>query len=394
MWCRVLAGLFFSLAGLPAVAAQAAGLPEVRGGPNNAVPACATPGRLTLYLQSRNKSPEPKFLDAAAAYQRHGTALGLRWDYAYFQMLLETNYLTFRRGSGRSDVSPAQNNFAGLGAVGGGAGESFPDVSTGALAHLQHLMLYAGEQVLDPVAERTRKVQQWGVLASWHKARRGPMGYGELVQHWAPSDASYADTLEGIAKKFYAEFCNLPDPGARAPQVQASARPPAVAGGAGVAATKGDPAGSGGRFEVLKNAESPVARSALGAGALIDKPPALAPVPPAAVANEPAAARPDLPAKPSNTAALVPPSSGAPGAASAGGKCNVWTASYGGGKALIIKSVSGDNINYTVLEVTAANAAQELQSYIKLYAQGGSRIAEFPDQAKALDKAFELCPEG
>lgn len=52
---------------------------------------------------------------------RRGEDLGLRWDYAFFQMAIETNYLSFRREGGRrSDVRPSQNNFAGLGATGNG----------------------------------------------------------------------------------------------------------------------------------------------------------------------------------------------------------------------------------------------------------------------------------
>jgi len=53
-------------------------------------------------------------------------------------MLHETNWLKFG-----GDVQPRQNNFAGLGVTGGGvAGLSFPDVRTGALAHVQHLKAY------------------------------------------------------------------------------------------------------------------------------------------------------------------------------------------------------------------------------------------------------------
>jgi hypothetical protein len=85
---------------------------------------------------------------------RHGEELGLRWDYAFFQMLLETGNLTYK-----GDVKPDQNNFAGLGATGRGArGEKFPDISTGVRAHLQHVLMYAGEKVENPVAERTRNI--------------------------------------------------------------------------------------------------------------------------------------------------------------------------------------------------------------------------------------------
>ena len=88
---------------------------------------------------------------------RHGEALGIRWDIAFFQMIFETGALRFG-----GDVRPCQNNFAGLGASGGGAhGESFGDVSTGVKAHLQHLLMYSGEHIDDPAirtgAERYRQ---------------------------------------------------------------------------------------------------------------------------------------------------------------------------------------------------------------------------------------------
>ena len=42
-------------------------------------------------------------------------------------------------------MKPEQNNFAGLGATGGGeSGESFKDIETGVRGHIEHLLLYAG----------------------------------------------------------------------------------------------------------------------------------------------------------------------------------------------------------------------------------------------------------
>jgi hypothetical protein len=76
-------------------------------------------------------------------------------------MLLETNYLSYKTGSGRwGDVDPKQNNFAGIGTTGGGVpGDSFPDVSSGVLAQMQHLVAYSGERVSNPLARRTREKQ-------------------------------------------------------------------------------------------------------------------------------------------------------------------------------------------------------------------------------------------
>jgi type II secretory pathway pseudopilin PulG len=81
-------------------------------------------------------------------------------------------------------------------------------------------------------------------------------------------------------------------------------------------------------------------------------------------------------------------------AASKSGKCKVWTASYGGQRAIIIKAVTDGTTNYTVLDVNDPNESREVDAYIAAYAKGGEKVATFPNQAKALDKAFELCPEG
>ena len=83
----------------------------------------------------------------------------------------------------------------------------------------------------------------------------------------------------------------------------------------------------------------------------------------------------------------VPPAKGS-------GKCKVWTASYGGQRAVIIKAKGTGTVNYTVLDVTEANEKREVDAYIAAYAKGGENVGTFPTQTKALNKAFELCPEG
>ena len=56
----------------------------------------------------------------------------------------QTNFLRFG-----GDVKPSQNNFSGLGAVGGGAeGASFPSARLGVRAQIQHLKAYASTEPL------------------------------------------------------------------------------------------------------------------------------------------------------------------------------------------------------------------------------------------------------
>ncbi len=75
-------------------------------------------------------------------------------------------------------------------------------------------------------------------------------------------------------------------------------------------------------------------------------------------------------------------------------RCRVWTASYGGQKAMIIQSVIDQVVNFTVLDVNEGSATREAEAFISAYAKNGKIAGMYGSQALALDKAFELCPEG
>ncbi|HXF55510.1 MAG TPA: hypothetical protein VNK52_15455 [Hyphomicrobiaceae bacterium] len=389
-------------------AAEAGTLPAVKSGPGNEVPACVTPGRLLDYLKDRNPSLEPRFREVPVAYMRHGEELNVRWDYAFFQMVVETGSLSFQRTKGRAgDVSASQNNFAGLGATGGVPGESFPDISSGVKAHLQHLLMYAGDTITDPVAERTRKVQEWGVLTSWQKTFKGPITYTDLARKWAPGSNAYAAMLEQVGKRFYDDFCSRPDP---EPQLVAEARkwrsdavtvaspaeptdsgPPERVSGADLARQaverarrEGETARSSLGFSPSAASASPAEQSPFqsllavvmpksGGEALAAQPPAASVQTVSVAGTRPAAAPPKA------TPAL---------------KCRVWTASYGGLKSVIIRSVADQQVNYTVLDVNEGTETREVEAYVAAYAKGGQKVAEFRNQSQALERAFELCPEG
>ena len=424
--------------------AWAGPVPAVRTSATNAVPACATPGRLTAYLKSRNDNLDPRFEKIAVEYMRHGERLGLRWDYTFFQMLLETGYLTFRGDGGRrGDVKPTQNNFAGLGATGNREpGESFPDVSTGVLAHLQHVLIYAGETVENPVAERTRKVQEWGILKSMQKRAKGAVTFAHLATKWAPG-SNYVAGIEAIAGRFRDGFCNAPDPHPEwiaeargqkpVPAAVAAAMPPAEPSPERVSG-----ADLAKRAIAEGKAENDNRAKGLGAGGLlaIGNAAANTATPPYSILNaprpdasasvddpqsgntDPEPARPGkaakVPARPDATqasatasaaGALLPRNSGktapdarpSPGAKAAAAptasKCRVWTASYGGQKALIIRVNGEKSTDYTVLDVNEGAERREAEAYIAAYAKGGAIEAEFANQTQALEKAFELCPE-
>src|SRR5512145_3444596 len=193
--------VFASLSAASAPAAPPE-LPEILTRPGNAVPACVTPGRLLAFLKMRNRELHQRYDGIATQYMRFGERFGIRWDFAFYQMVVETGALSYWRGTRAGDVRPEQLNFAGLGATGRGEhGESFKDIETGVRAHLEHVLLYAGRPVDNPVAERTRKVRQWGILTPWQKAFTRPITFADLATRWAPGNRHYASALRAVAER-------------------------------------------------------------------------------------------------------------------------------------------------------------------------------------------------
>jgi hypothetical protein len=412
--------LLFVALTIQSSAALAADLPELLASPRNAVPECVTPGRLMAFLKLRNAQLDPRYDRIATEYMAQGEVLGLRWDYAFYQMVVETGALSYWRGNRSGDVRASQNNFAGLGATGRGVrGESFKDIPTGVRAHLEHLRLYAGKSVEDPVAERTRKVREWGVLTSWHRGFTRPITYTDLGAKWAPGTRVYGSLLRAVADRFHASLCSAPDPRPELLQEAraASGKGMAVARAADAAPSRLSEAEVVQRAVAQAKADGVDGRSALGAQ------PPREPGPPSApfkVLNAPASA-PDtagqakanvvdaLPAArstpkasdksaPRTAVAATLPAAKMPPAADAatppGTRCKVWTASYGGQKAIIIRSMADQMVNFTVLDVHEGSEEREAQAFIAAYAKNGSVAGEFPNQSQALVKAFELCPEG
>jgi hypothetical protein len=427
---RVLgAYLLIAVVSAPFHSASAKDLPGIKASAANAVPACATPGRLMAYLKSRNPDLDPRFESVATEYMRYGEQFGVRWDYAVYQMIIETGALSYGR-----DVKPKQNNFAGLGATGGGApGESFKDIASGVRAHLEHLLLYAGDRVDNPIAGRTRNVRDWGVLDKWHAKFKRPINFSDLAAQWAPGSRSYSRMLGAIADGFE-EFCSRPDPHPELVQ-EARAHNTAATDTKIAEAAPDRPSGADLARRAVDEgkAQATDQRLALGAQDLASRESSVT----FKMVNAPAS---EQGASPQTTGSLpiqVPPSANDTSAklkqpvakkakvqasskaaakaktgqppfqtASVAGivkphvppapvqKCRVWTASYGGQKALIIKSTTDKVVNYTVLDVNAGAEKREADAFISAYAKEGMIAGEFVSQAQALDKAFELCPEG
>jgi len=228
----MLVKLFLLLALLVASRDALAGsLPPILAAADNPVPACVTPDTLMEFIAARNAQRQPprkidqRFADLAAIYQRIGQCVarppeqcvGVRWDYAFFQMLIETSYLTFMRPDGTpASLPPQDNNFAGVGAtVSGKPGETFEDIATGVLAHLQHVLMYSTTRIPEPVAKRTRLVQD-DVQSIMRKLRR-PVTFTDLAREWTGTDQNtYGSDMQKIAEKYAGQFCRAPERSDRA----------------------------------------------------------------------------------------------------------------------------------------------------------------------------------
>jgi len=141
------------------------------------------------------ESPAPAFSVSpstlASYYVRYCGEVGLRADLLWAQMLHETGY-----GRYGGAVSGAQNNFAGIGATGGGEpGVSFPSAETGVMAHVAHMVAYV--YTVSPVA--------WAGPASDPRfdqvtPRGAATVLADLNGRWAVPGTSYGQRIEGIAR--------------------------------------------------------------------------------------------------------------------------------------------------------------------------------------------------
>jgi hypothetical protein len=306
----------------------------------------------------------------------------VRWDYAFFQMAVETNFLTYRTGNGSwGDVTPKQNNFAGLGTTGGGVpGDSYPDVTTGVLAQIQHLVAYSGEMVERPVAPRTREVQDKVVELS--RALHRPVTWRDLAGRWAV-DKKYGASIEFIAERYRARFCD------GAPEMQVAAN------------TRSEPSARQRTLaDLTSTASAQPSRPARGTAA---RGRALPPEEVLVVKDdaEPTSARDvrTATAAPVAQTGATPqdalrPLVQTPIPATRPRTCKVWTASYGGSRNVLIQTIVGEELHLTALQVLDGQEDELAANFIATHAIGGSRLGgDFPNREAALIRAFNICPQ-
>jgi hypothetical protein len=123
-------------------------------------------------------------------FKSFGEYYGIRGDVAFAQAVLETGYFRFT-----GDVRGGQNNFAGIGATGGGArGASFSTPEEGVLAHLQHLYAYATTAALPtkyPLVDPRFHLVNRGSATTWI----------DLNGKWAVPGSTYGQSILNIYRR-------------------------------------------------------------------------------------------------------------------------------------------------------------------------------------------------
>lgn len=145
--------------------------------------------QLQLFLRNNNETAIVQFPDLPKLYREEATVEGVNYDIAFCQMCLETAFLRFG-----GDLKSEQNNFAGLGTIGGGTeAASFESARIGVRAQIQHLKAYASleplvQEVVDP---RFRFVTR-GIASSIE----------QLSGRWS-ADLEYGNKIMAMLKRLY-----------------------------------------------------------------------------------------------------------------------------------------------------------------------------------------------
>jgi N-acetylmuramoyl-L-alanine amidase len=153
-----------------------------------------TAEQLASYLLGVCPSPSFSVTTSVLAgyYVRYCAEAGLRADLLWAQMIHETGY-----GMYGGDVLPGQNNYAGIGATGGGnPGHSFPTAEAGVRAQVAHMVAYV--YVDSPVSWANATTDPRFDLV-WPRGAVSVLA--DLNGRWAFPGTTYGQKIEAIARK-------------------------------------------------------------------------------------------------------------------------------------------------------------------------------------------------
>jgi len=139
--------------------------------------------------------PEPCFTVSTVALAEHYVYYcadaGLRADVLWAQMIHETGY-----GAYGGDVWPEQNNYAGIGATGGGAaGMSFATAETGVMAHVAHMVAYVYQS--SPVSWADANTDP---RFDFVNPRGAAYVLADLNGRWAVPGTEYGQRIEDVVR--------------------------------------------------------------------------------------------------------------------------------------------------------------------------------------------------
>lgn len=133
--------------------------------------------KATVSYPYSNVSEAPTIEKFCQIYKEECEVEGVKAEVAFAQAMMETGFLKFG-----GDVKKDQYNFAGIGAVGGGAsGAKFDSIRIGIRAHVQHLKAYASKEALKQsvVDPRFQYVKRGSAeYVQWLGQKENPNGYG------------------------------------------------------------------------------------------------------------------------------------------------------------------------------------------------------------------------
>jgi len=153
-----------------------------------------TADQLVKIFIDRGSSKVERARRIAPLYIKYGKLFNIRADIAWAMMCHETGFLEYT-----GDVKPGQNNFCGLGAVGGGdPGNSFATEELGVIAQYAHLAWYYYPGHVNVYCSVTYDPRH----SSTHYKYTGDTTLGFLNGRWAGSP-TYTDKIILFANKIY-----------------------------------------------------------------------------------------------------------------------------------------------------------------------------------------------
>lgn len=145
--------------------------------------------QLQLFLRNNNDNSLVTFPDLPKIYREEANLEGVSYDVAFCQMCVETGFLRFG-----GDIKIEQNNFAGLGTIGGGNNTAiFDNARIGVRAHIQHLKAYASlEPLVNEVVDPRFRFVTRGIA---------PL-VEQLSGRWS-ADLQYGEKIKAMVKRLY-----------------------------------------------------------------------------------------------------------------------------------------------------------------------------------------------